>query len=217
MDLDVFVSDGRMARIDEVLGNRTRNLVLLVEGIWDPHNIAACMRTAEGLGLQELHVIGDRKTWSPHPKIVKGGAKWMDVFMHASPAEGAAALRKRGFRIYSGALSPTAVPIQSLDFTGPVALVFGNEHLGLTREMMDLSDETFYIPMNGFTQSFNISVAAGIGLFYAVERRVALLGKNGDLSDEDRRGLRERWIELSIPRVELLKKELRAREGGDPA
>jgi tRNA (guanosine-2'-O-)-methyltransferase len=209
-DLSRFLTDRRLGRIDAVLARRTRNLVLMVEGIHDPHNIAACMRTSEGLGLQEIHVVGKDK-FKPHLKVVQGAGKWLDVHAYESPERCAASLKGRGYKIYAGALVPGAVPLQQLDFSGKVAIAFGNEHAGLSEEMIEVSDQAFHIPMMGFVQSFNISVAAAMCLFHATEARRKLTGRYGDLSETDKLELRKLWIERSVPRGELLKLELAER------
>jgi tRNA (guanosine-2'-O-)-methyltransferase len=215
MELKNFLTEKRLERIDAVLEKRTRNLTLLLEDIYDPHNVAACIRSAEGLGLQEVHVISKSGAFKPHPKVVQGGGKWVEISGYRSATEAAQALKARGFAIYAGALREDAVPIQSLDFGGKVAVAFGNEHDGLSPELLALADRVFFIPMRGFTQSFNISVATGMGLFHATEERRRLLGASGDLDPADKERLRSLWIEYSIPKVELLKKELASRQPED--
>ncbi|MFH1530151.1 MAG: RNA methyltransferase [Pseudomonadota bacterium] len=216
MALDNYITEKRRARIDEVLARRTRNLVLVLEGVHDPHNVAACLRSAEGLGLQEVHVVAAAE-FKPHKKISKRSDQWLDVHFHETPQDAAAALKGRGYRLYAAALTPTAVPIDALDFTGRMALVLGNEHEGVSEELQALCDGAFVIPMRGFTQSFNVSVAAGITLYHAIRARADALGPGGDLDAADRESLRQQWVEVSIPRAALLKEELAEREAkGDP-
>jgi tRNA (guanosine-2'-O-)-methyltransferase len=209
--LERYLTSRRLERIEDVLSRRTRRLILALEDVHDPHNVAACIRSAEGMGLQEVHVIPGPKGFAPHPKVVQGAKKWIEINRHATPTECAIELRRRGFRIWAGAMTPDAIPIQDLDFSEPVALVFGNEHDGVSQALLDEADGAFVIPMRGFTQSFNISVAAAISLHFAVEARRRLFGDEGDLAPEDRMNLRSRWIELSIPRAAQLKDELRSR------
>ncbi len=216
MDLKNYLTERRRARIDEVLSRRTRGVVLVLEGVHDPHNVAACLRSAEGLGLQEVHVVA-AADFKPHKKIAKSSDKWLDVHFHRTPEDAAVALKGRGYRLYAAALTATAVPIGALDFREPIALVLGNEHEGISAELQDLCDGAFVIPMRGFTQSFNVSVATGITLYHAVCARAAALGPEGDLDPADREALRLRWVELSVPRGALLQEELAEREAaGEP-
>ena len=216
MDLNNYITEKRRARIDDVLSRRTRNLVLVLDGVHDPHNVAACMRSAEGLGLQEIHVIA-QADYKPHKKICQSCDKWLDVHFHRDPESAATALKDRGYKLYAAALTPTAVPIDTLDFTGRMALVLGNEHQGVTETLLDLCDGTFVIPMRGFSQSFNVSVATGITLYHATQARAAALGPDGDLEAGDLKSLRQQWVEVSVPRAALLKEELAEREAGSGA
>ncbi len=211
MDLKKYLTERRQARIEEVLSRRTRDLILVLEGVHDPHNVAACLRTAEGLGLQEVHIIapGD---YRPHKKVSQGADKWLDIHRHQTPEAAAAALRGRGYRLFAAALTPGACSIDDLDFTKKTAVVLGNEHEGISGELLALCDGAFVIPMRGFTQSFNISVAAAITVYHATCARAAALGTAGDLALEDKDTLRTRWVELSVQRAALLKEELSARE-----
>lgn len=211
MDLKNYLTERRRARIDEVLSRRTRGVVLVLEGVHDPHNVAACLRSAEGLGLQEVHVVA-QEDFKPHKKIAKSSDKWLDVRFHRTPEAAAQALKARGYKLYAAALTEAAVPIGALDFREQVALVLGNEHEGISEELQGLCDGAFVIPMRGFTQSFNVSVATGITLYHAVCARTAALGPEGDLAAEDREALRLHWVELSVPRGALLQEELAERE-----
>jgi len=216
LDLKNYLTERRRARIEEVLSRRTRDLILVLEGVHDPHNVAACLRTAEGLGLQEVHVIapGD---YHPHKKVSQGADKWLDIHRHSTPEAAADALRDRGYRLFAAALAPGACSIDDLDFTKKTAVVLGNEHEGVSDALQALCDGAFVIPMRGFTQSFNISVAAAITVYHATRARTAALGPAGDLALEDRDVLRTRWVELSVRGAALLKEELAAREeAGEP-
>lgn len=194
-----LLTEARQARIEEVLSHRTRNLVLLFEQVWDPHNVSACMRSAEALGLQEIHVIEKDMPFAPKRDIVQGSAKWLDVHRYSDVATGIAALKERGFTIAAGALTDDAVPLEQLDFQQKFALSFGNEHEGLTAEFLEQCDVVFKIPMLGFTQSFNISVSAALCIYHAVSQRMRKLGGNGDLTEEEKEALREAWMITSVP------------------
>ena len=175
------------------------------------------MRTAEGLGLQEIHVVAG-ESYKPHRKVCQGCDKWLDIHQHRTPEAAAAALRGRGYALYAAALTPDAVPIDALDFSARIALVLGNEHEGISEELQALCDGTFVIPMRGFVQSFNVSVAAAITLYHATRARGAALGPDGDLEPQDREALRQRWVEQSVKRAALLKEELAEREAaGKPS
>lgn len=202
--LEPFVTENRKARLKEVLLQRTRNLVLVLEDIYDPHNVSACVRSAEAMGLQELHVVNPRYSFSPNPKVTNGADKWLDFFRYSAPAPCIEALKERGFLIAASALTNNARPITEVPFDRPVALVMGNEHEGLSQDMQDLADVTYCVPMLGFSQSFNISVATALSLYHAVSTRARLLGSNGDLTKEEQAQLYHRWVKLSVPMAEAI-------------
>ena len=202
--LEPFVTENRKARLKEVLAQRTRNLVLVLEDIYDPHNASACIRSAEAMGVQELHVVTPRHPFSPNPKVTNGADKWLDFFRYPAPAPCLEALKKRGFLIAASALTDKARPISEVPFDRPVALVMGNEHEGLSDEMQNLADITYCVPMLGFSQSFNISVATALSLYHAVSARTRLLGSNGDLTDEEQARLYHRWVKLSVPMADAI-------------
>jgi tRNA (guanosine-2'-O-)-methyltransferase len=207
--LERFISADRLRRIDEVLAHRTRNLVVVFEDVHDPHNAAACLRSLESLGIQEVHVVQKTSPFRPSPKITNGADKWLDLYRYRDIDECIRHLKSRQLVVASSALVPEAVPIRELDFRQPVALVFGNEHDGVSPEMRRHSDLLFQIPMIGFSQSFNVSVACAIATYHAVCERVRLLGHNGDLPVHDRELLRSSWIKASIPMADELLSRLR--------
>lgn len=205
--LTPHVTDGRCARIESVLEQRTRNFVPIFERVWDPHNISACLRTAEALGLQEVHVVEADTPFKPSKDVVQGSAKWLEIIKHRSSTTCIRFLKDRGFTVAAGALTDDAVPLTELDFSGPMALAFGNEHDGLSREFVERCDVVFRIPIYGFTQSYNISVSAAVAMYHGVLERTRLHGGNGDLTSEQKDELRDRWLIKTVPLAkEILKR-----------
>jgi tRNA (guanosine-2'-O-)-methyltransferase len=189
----------RKARIDEVVANRTRTLTVVMEAFCDPQNVNAVLRTCEAFGIQELHAIeGPMKPWDRNKKISQNADKWLDVLRWRSTAECLAHLREEGFAIYVTHFGERARGLGELPFAGKVALVFGNESRGVSDEAVRLADATYALPMRGFVQSFNVSVAAAISIAKAVERREAERGRHGDLDEADAAALRERFYVLAV-------------------
>ena len=189
----------RRARIDEVVANRTRTLTVVMEAFCDPQNVNAVLRTCEAFGIQELHAVeGPMKPWDRNKKISQNADKWLDVRRWRSTRECLAHLKAEGFAVYATHLGARSRSLRSLPFAGKVALVFGNEHRGVSHEALALADATYAIPMRGFVQSLNVSVAAAISIATAVERREAERGRHGDLDDSDAAALRERFYVLAV-------------------
>lgn len=183
-----YLTLSRRARIDEVVRNRTYSVVPVMENIYDRGNISAVMRSSEAMGFQAVHVIELNERFKEANRVTQGADKWLDVVRWKSSEDCVVALKKQGYKIYSTHLE-AAVPIGDVDWSQPSAIVFGNEKDGVSQRMLELSDQRIIIPMLGFVQSFNISVAAAISLYHIYGDRMRRLGAHGDLSEEERRVL----------------------------
>jgi tRNA (guanosine-2'-O-)-methyltransferase len=208
-----FLLPDRKARIDAVVAQRTRTLTVVMEAFADPQNTNAVLRTAESFGVQEVHVVeGPQKRYDRNKKISQNADKWLEVVRWKDTASCLAALKARGFAVYATHLGEGSCGLADLSFAGPVALVFGNEHAGVSEEARRLADRCFAIPMRGFSQSFNVSVAAAICLARAVERREVERGRHGDLPPGELTVLRARFYELSVNQRVRIAKAARAAE-----
>jgi tRNA (guanosine-2'-O-)-methyltransferase len=208
-----FLVPERKARIDEVVASRTRTLTVVMEAFCDPQNVNAVLRTCEAFGIQELHAVeGPMKPYDRNKKISQNADKWLDVRRWSSTPECLAQLRGEGFAIYATRLGDGARALGDLSFAGKVALVFGNESRGVSEVALALADASFAIPMRGFVQSLNVSVAAAISLAKAVERREAERGRHGDLSEADAAALRERFYVLAVKQRARIAKAERVSE-----
>ena len=201
-----LLSKERQARIQSVVDARLQSVTVVLDRLLDPHNTAAILRTAEGLGLLRAHVIphGERDAIA-HRRVTQDAHKWLDVEAHESGAEAAAALRSAGFEVWAGHLDPAASVYTALPADRPVALLFGNEHEGPSAETLRACTGVFRIPMAGFTQSLNVSVAAGIALAHLTAARRRRLGAPGDLPADERAALRDRYTLLAARLARRLK------------
>lgn len=193
-----LLTPARKARIEAVVASRLGSVTVVLDRLLDPHNTAAILRTAEGLGLSRAHVVPHQADDGvAHRRVTQDAHKWLDILPHPSGAEAAAELRAQGFEVWAGHLGPEALPFSGLPADRPLALLFGNEHEGPSPETLRACHAAFRIPLAGFTQSLNVSVAAGIALQRAAELRRAHLGTGGDLSPEERVLLRDRFTLLA--------------------
>lgn len=195
--LGPMLTPERIARIDSVLAARLQSVVTIVEDTYDPHNAAATIRTTEAIGLQELHVVEPQLRFSAARGVTRGAHKWIDMQRWSRAEDAVAALHARGFRVYA-TLPGATHSIDDVDVTTPIAVAFGNEHSGLTAEAIAACDGSLGVPMQGFTESFNLSVTVALAMRTIAQRRRAALGVTGDLDDERRRVLRARWFALKI-------------------
>jgi len=193
-----LLTDERKARIDAVIAARLSSVTVVLDRLIDPHNTAAILRTAEGLGLLRAHlIVHEDSDAGVHRRVTQDADKWLDLERHESGARCARALAQRGFAVFAGHLDERAILCAELPADRPVALLFGNEHQGPSPETVSACAGTFRIPMAGFTQSFNVSVAAAIALNQQTRARRAALGAAGDLEAGARVLLRARFAILA--------------------
>ncbi|MEM1126508.1 MAG: RNA methyltransferase [Bacteroidota bacterium] len=198
------LTDERRARIEAVLERRTYGLVPVVEGLVNGGNVRAVMRTAEGLGCQAFHVIGGADKFKDSARTSQGAEKWIDVYRWSTPNACTDYLHARGYQIVVTHLDATAVPIAEVDFTRPTALVFGNEQEGVSEAMLRTADVRCLLPLDGFVQSYNISVAAALALYHGRTHRLAHLGHHGDLTKAERARLRAAFYRRSVRAAEAI-------------
>jgi tRNA (guanosine-2'-O-)-methyltransferase len=187
------LSPRRRARIEKVLTGRSRAVATVLEGVLNTGNVSAVMRTAEAFGFLNFHVVTGDQPYKHSDRTSTGAEKWLDVQVWETPASCISKLREDGYRIVVTHLDDRATPLEDVDFTQRTALVLGNELDGVSAEMLALADASCYLPMAGFVQSFNVSVAAGIALHAAWSQRARRLGVGGDLDAQELARLRARY------------------------
>ena len=157
-----FISEKRQQRMQSVAENRTHYLRLVIQDIVDPHNISACIRSAEAFGIQEIFVVGSYKK----SDVSRGSASWLNISCFKTIKACADQLRKDGFKICIGYPPHSGVvELGDIELDQPLAFVFGNEHAGVSPEWSKYCDVAFTIPMFGMVESLNISVSAAITMF----------------------------------------------------
>lgn len=199
-----LVTEARLSRIDSVIARRTRSLVPVLEGLIDPHNGAAILRSADAFGCHEVHVVQGRLPFAISHRVSKGTHRWLDIVESASATECVSRLRGRGYRVFVASMEGTTTP-EELGAVDKVAVVLGNEHAGPSEEMRALADGTYRIPMVGFVESLNVSVASAITLY------VASRGRHGDLDPAAQSEIRARFLMAQVRDADRL---LRDQLGG---
>ena len=186
----------RREKLQSVLSKRQNDITIVLENVFDPHNISAVMRTCDAVGVQELYVLNTKiprhKKWGP--KSSSSAAKWLTVYQFENAEECFSELRKKYSKILTTHLSSDALNLYEIDLTQPVALVFGNEHSGVSEEIRNLADGNFIIPQAGIIRSLNISVACAVTLYEAF-RQKTLAGHydKAKLNGEVLKDLMDKW------------------------
>ena len=186
----------RQKRLVSVLDKRQNDLTVVLENVFDPHNISAVMRTCDAVGVQDVYVLNTKipmhKKWGA--KSSSSADKWLTIHQFSDAQKCFNQLRERYDKILTTHLSSDAVDLYDIDFTGKVALVFGNEHSGVSDEIRLMADGNFIIPQVGIIQSLNISVACAISL-YEAQRQKRLAGhyEKRKFPEEESKQLLKTW------------------------
>jgi len=186
----------RYQRLTSVLNKRQPDLTVVLENVFDPHNVSAVMRTCDAVGVQDVFILNNRipphKKWGYRSSST--AAEWLTIHQFTDVNECFDELRKRYKKIYATHLSEDAKDVYNLDMTGSIALIFGNETFGVSDEIRNLADGDFIIPQVGIIKSLNISVAVAITLYEAY-RQKKLTGHYDEvqMADEEIVRLKKEW------------------------
>ena len=203
-----LLTEDRRKKIERVAAGRCFDITVVLESIYDRGNISAVMRTAEGLGFSGFHIIETFEKFKNANRVTQGADKWVETKKWKSTREFIEYAKKNKIRICVTSLN-AAKPIHEVDFTTPLALVLGNEKDGVSREILDAADERVIIPMPGFVQSFNISVAGALCLYQIYQDRLRRLGKVEDVTPEQIEILKAHYALRTLDSAEeILKSKL---------
>lgn len=187
----------RAQRMVDVLNQRTNYIRVVLEAVDDGHNQAAVLRSCDAFGVQEVDIVVGRGGFSPSQGVTQGADQWLTINRRPSMEAAVTTLHEQGYRVWASRLDENAVPIQELDLSKPAALIFGNEHEGVSEDVVDLADATFIIPMVGFVQSLNISVAAATTLFTLTQRARAVAGDKYCLPPDTQQQILCHWLKTN--------------------
>ena len=161
----------RYARICEMLARRQPDLTVCMEQVHKPHNVSAIIRTADAVGVQEVHAVWPGHKLRTTVSTAAGSNSWVDVKTHRTIQNAVAALKARGMQVLATHLSDKAVDFREIDYTRPTCILLGQEKTGITQEALALADQDIIIPMTGMVQSLNVSVASALILYEAQRQR----------------------------------------------
>lgn len=202
-----FLTAERQSRLQDVLDQRTRHLTVVLENVYQPHNTSAVLRSCDAFGVQDVHVVETENRFRVTREITMGTDKWLTLHRHSVETDPAAAcitkLREDGYRILVTAPSSTAVPLAEVDITHKAALVIGHETEGVSTRFAEAADECVAIPMCGFVESFNLSVAAALCL-YEFTNRLRCSDIDWRITAEEREALLFEWTRKSVPHLDAI-------------
>lgn len=161
----------RFARIQEMLALRQHDLTVCMEQVHKPHNVSAVIRTADAVGIHEVHAVWPSQRMRTQASASAGSNSWVNVVTHRSINDAISHLKTQNMQILATNLSADAVDFREIDYTKPTCILMGQEKTGITDEALALADRHIIIPMVGMVQSLNVSVASALILYEAQRQR----------------------------------------------
>lgn len=215
--LERFLTVDRKTKIDAVLAQRTRYLSVVAEDFHNAHNASAILRTCEGLGIQDVHVVENRSRFKPRKGPASGSEKWVSLHRYNDTAADNTEtciqnLRAQGYRLVATSPHADALPPEEVPLDQKLAVMLGNEKNGLSEAALAAADLKLTIPIVGFMESLNVSVSAALCL-YTLTRRLRQLAVDWPLSEAERLDLRLDWFRLSVRNSDHLEKHFLMQQG----
>lgn len=189
----------RQERAEQILRQRQVDLTVILEDVYDRHNVSAVLRSCDAVGVLDVHLIYvlDEPPRKALARTSSGSAaKWMRIHQHDSVEGCFSKVRESGKKIFVTALTEDAVDLHDVDMTQPIALLFGNEHRGASPDAVAQADGSLYIPMMGMVESLNISVACAVTM-YEAQRQLAEAQRYAtpQLSETEISAMLQEWLE----------------------
>lgn len=204
-----FVSEHKQEIFAKNLFQRTRYLTIVLENVFQPHNISAVLRSCECFGVQDVHIIENRNRYQVNPDVALGASKWLSIFRYDEGEETVIRvlerLRQIGYRLVATSPHEDDYTIEELPLDQKTALIFGTELEGLSKAALSMADAWVKIPMVGFTESLNISVSAAISL-YTLTRRLRHSSYSWRLNKEEQQEVLLQWAASAVKSAEPLVK-----------
>ena len=202
-----YLTDKRKQTFNDVLSQRTRHFTVVLEDIYQAHNASAVVRTCDIFGVQDIHAIENKYTNKVSRHVAKGSQKWLNIKRYREDGDNTTAclnhLKKEGYQIIGTTPHNNSCMLQEFDITKKSAFVFGVEAEGISDIVKDNADGFLKIPMVGFTESLNISVAAAI-ILQDVTTKLRESTINWQLTDQEKKVLYFDWVKKTIKNVDKI-------------
>ena len=196
----------REARMRNVLSNRIGNIRIVAEALHLRHNLSAILRSAESFGIHTVHLIQPKKAKAS--SAARGAERWINIRIHSSVEECVEVLHKEGYCLFVADIDKEAFTPHNIPLDKPIAILMGTELTGVSKEARELADGCIYVPMLGFTQSLNVSVAAAC-ILHTLSHRVHAENRIERLCEETREETVGLWLDRDANNRKNLKKRLR--------
>ena len=211
-----FITPERRQKFLSHVQQRTRHIAIALEDIYQPHNASAVLRTCDCFGIQDVHIIENRNKYEVNPDVALGSSKWLNLYTYNQHQNNTIpclqSLKEKGYRIIATTPHQDDFTPETLPLDQKFVLLFGTELAGLTPEALHMADGFVKIPMQGFTESLNISVSAAI-FIHTLTQRLRASGIPWALSGEEKTDILLEWAKHSIKNSEALIREFLRKKG----
>lgn len=208
--LSQFLTENKLELFEKIIPSRTRHVTVVLEDIFQAHNASAVIRSCDCFGIQDLHIIENTNQYNPYRNATAGSQKWVNLYKYNQKENNTVdclnELKQKGYKIIATTPHRDSVMISDLPLDDKIALVFGTELEGISQDVIDHADGFVKIPMYGFTESYNISVAASLSL-YQIRLNLEKSDIPWQLTEEQRDELLCQWAERGIKLGKKLKEE----------
>ncbi len=201
--LQQFLTEERLAKIEYYAPESSDFILPVMEDVYQFRNAAAIVRSVEACAFHKIVALEKENIFDPNLKVTKGADTWVEVEKKPWSLDTVKDIKSSGYRIVAVSPERDATMLTDFQIKEPVALIFGTEWDGVTKEILDFADETLAIPMYGFTKSFNVSVAAAICM-YDLKQKLVHSRLDYKLSKEKLLQLKIRWAVNSIKSGRLI-------------
>lgn len=202
-ELSQHITSNRWDIMQKAIHERTRHITLVLEDIYQSHNAAAVLRSCDGFGIQDVHIIEKRNKLSLNKTTVaKGADKWLNFHYYNDPSQNNTQtcikhLKSQGYAIAATTLGKNSIALEEIPLNQPLAIMIGTEKNGLSQDACSQADFFLEIPMYGFIQSYNLSVCAAIVL-YTLITKLRNSQINWQLSENEKRDTLLLWLQRCI-------------------
>ncbi|MDR0603423.1 MAG: RNA methyltransferase [Bacteroidales bacterium] len=204
-----FASSERYNRIQDIVRKRTRHITIVVENLFQSHNISAILRTAECLGIQDVHIIENNFEYTINKQVSLGAQKWLSVYHYNHLTNNTVSclqtIKEKGYKIIATLPQENNYSLEDVPLDAKTAFLFGTELNGLSPEAINMADSFIKIPMYGFTESYNVSVSVALTMMN-VNERLRKSSFDWALSTEEIMDLELDWLKKSIKDAERILK-----------
>ncbi len=217
--LEGFVSERRIGRLKEVLDKRTNHITIVLEDVYQSHNFSAVLRSADIFGIQTVNFIENRNKYKVSEDVSMGSTQWLSINRYQNKENNTKQclqdLKAKGYKIVATSLHKNSISLNQLTLEKPIALVFGTELTGITKDVEDVADEFVTLPMFGFTESFNISVCAALCM-YELRNKLENSDISFGLTEAEKKDIYIEWLKASIKKHDLVIKEFDLKYSENP-